>query len=322
MIAFSTLRACLAYETRFMSRPATSPPTTHAVPALWDCAKAMLATLLAAFGSALRLACRPITSRERRADLLRHLEPVEKLTRCLLVIEAITLLLMTPWGVRLRHTTRPGPVPEAPLKVGARKPLAAPDEAERVRAAMMTIAANRPRIDPRVAEREAREKDERRRAALAEQRRLFEAWDASALDGPFRVLHWVHDPGARIEPSRQPRACVLDDDTLAAVPARASISLDPPEDIEDDGLTGPLVGLARRIAALERVLADPGPAIRRLARRIAAIPRGHFRPPWPRRLRAVRWAQGCREYYNACILAKPAYAALNRSYGLPPHDPG
>jgi hypothetical protein len=62
--------------------------------------------------------------------------------------------------------------------------------------------------------------------------------------------------------------------------------------------------------------------LRRLARRIASIPREHFQAPWPRRYRAVRWAPGCREFYNACILAKPAFAALDRAYGMPPDDPG
>lgn len=80
-------------------------------------------------------------------------------------------------------------------------------------------------------------------------------------------------------------------------PARATID---PASVEDD-LAGPLLPLARRIASM---------------------PQEHFQVPWSRRYRAVRWAHGCREFYNACILAKPAFAALDRAYAMPPDDPG
>lgn len=32
--------------------------------------------------------------------------------------------------------------------------------------------------------------------------------------------------------------------------------------------------------------------------------------------------RACLEFDNACILAKPVFAALDRAYALPPHDPG
>jgi hypothetical protein len=317
MLTFKTPAQATAYETTYMMRPSVWPPTTHAVPTLWERAKAMFSAISTKFGSAMRLACRRFYTLQQRRDLILHLEPVEKLVRVLMIIEAITLLVMTPLGLRLRQTTKACALPEPPPQVGARRPH---PQADRVAAAMMTIATNRPRIDPRVAEREAREAEQRRLAALERQRQRFEDFDPAALASRFTVIHWVHDPALRTAPTTLPRGLVLDDLTLGTFQPQARVSIDPPN--EDDDLTGPLLQLARRIDALERILANPWPAIQRLARRIASIPREHFPAPWPRRYRAVRWAHGCPEVYNACILAKPAFAALNRACGMPPDDPG
>jgi len=315
MLTFRTPSQASAYETKYMMRPFTDPPTTHAVPTLWERAKAMFATTLAKAGSAMRLAFRRVWTPQQRRNLILHLEPVEKLVRVLMIIEAITLLVMTPQGLKLRQTTKPCAIPEPPPQVGTRKPH---PEASRIHAAMMTIAANRPRIDPRVAEREAREAEQKRMAALDVQRQRFEDFDSRALNSQFNVIHWTHDPAMRTAPSTLPRAWVLDDHTLSTM----RVTIDPPCESDDDDLTGPMLPLARRIDALQRILANPWPAIRRLARRIASIPPGYFIAPWPRRYRAVRWAHGCREFYNACILARPAFRAWRRAYGLPPHDPG
>ena len=123
----------------------------------------MFATLTTRFGSAMRLACRRTWTPQQRRDLILHLEPVEKLVRVLMIVEAITLLVMTPLGLKLRQTTKPCRIPDPPPQVGTHKPH---PEASRLRAAMMTIAAHQPRIDPRVAEREAREAEQKRAAAL------------------------------------------------------------------------------------------------------------------------------------------------------------
>jgi hypothetical protein len=274
MRTFNTPAQASAFETKYMMRPFTWPPTTHDAPTLWERAKAMFSALTTRFGSAMRVAFRRFLSSQQRRDLILHLEPVEKLVRVLMIVEAITLLVTTPIGLKLRQTTKPCRIPDPPPQVGAHKPH---PEANRVQAAMMTIAAHQPRIDPRVAEREAREKEQARVAALQLQRQRFDDYDPAALTSRFSVIHWAHDPAMRTAPSTLPRSLILDD------------------------LTGPLLPLARRIAS---------------------IPREHFEAPWPRRYRAVRWAHRCREFYNACILAKPAFAALDRAYGKPPQDPG
>jgi hypothetical protein len=157
----------------------------------------MFVTTLTRAGSAMRLASRRVWRRQLRRDLIQHLEPVAKFVRVLMIIVAITLLAMTPDGLKPRQTTQPCRIPDPPLQVGATKPH---PEADCFCAAMMTIAAQRPRIEP-------------------------------------------------------------------------------PD--EDDDLAGPMLPLARRIAALERMLANPWPAIGRLARRTASIPRGHFSAPGP-----------------------------------------
>ncbi len=268
----------------------------------------MFATLTTRFGSAMRLACRRFYTLQQRRDLILHLEPVEKLVRVLMIMEAITLLVMTPQGLKLRQTTKPCAIPEPPPQVGTHKQH---PEADRIAAAMMTIAAHRPRIDPRVAEREAREAEQKRLAALelpAPALRRFRLQPPSTAASPSSTGSTTRRCAPRHQSCRA--ASILDDLTLThSTRSRASPSIRPTK-TEGRDLTGPLLHLARRIDALQRVIANPWPAIRRLARRIASIPREHFSAPWPRRYRAVRWAQGCREFYNACILAKPAFAAL------------
>jgi hypothetical protein len=279
-----------------MMRAYTWPPTSHDAPTLWEQAKAMFSALTTRFGSAMRLACRRFLTLQQRRYLILHIEPVERLVRVLMIVEAITLLVMTPMGLKLRQTTRPYRIPDPPLQVGAHKPH---PEANRIQAAMMTIAAHQPRIDARVAEREAREGTGARRSpgvsapALRQLRpsRSRQPLHRHPLDSRPRHAHRALKAAAQLNPRRHHPARIL----------RAS---------------------ARRFAALQRVLANPWPAIRRLARRIAAIPREDFSAPWQRRYRAVRWAHGRREFYDACILATPAFAALDRAYGMPPKVPG
>ena len=88
----------------------------------------------------------------------------------LLMIEAITFLLMTPEGAKLRRETPKctPPTPPAP------KPKSAPHKITIAMPGWHTIAALRPRIDPRVVEREQRE-------ALA---RLIAEADAQATAPP------------------------------------------------------------------------------------------------------------------------------------------
>lgn len=307
MFTFSSHAKCLAYEHKYFSRPRTWPPTTHAVPALWERAKSLLADTIRTVGSAMTLACRQVFTRKQRRELILRLEPVEKIVRRLLCIEAITFLLMTPAGLKMRQTTQQ----VMPALRTAKKP----DADTPVHAAMMTIAANRPRIDPRIAEREAREAREAKERMAQSMDHLCAG--LPVLNGAFPVLRWKHPPVA-LPPTHPLRRVWVDLlDERPGLPARAA---EPDEDEED--LSGPMLAIARRIAALERVLANPGPAIRRLARRIASIPRDSLPEPQAYLYEYTRWWHGVPEYHNVTALVRPAFAALGRASALPPDDPG
>jgi len=103
-------------------RPFTWPSSNHDAPTLWERAKAMFSALTTRFGSAMRVAFRRFLTSQRRRDLILHLEPAEKLVRVLMIAEVITLLVMTPMGLKLRQTTRPCRIPDPPPQVGAHKP--------------------------------------------------------------------------------------------------------------------------------------------------------------------------------------------------------
>lgn len=173
MRTFKTPALASTFETRYMMRPFTWPPTTHDAPTLRERAKAMFATLTTRFGSAMHLACRRVLTPQQRRELILHLEPVEKLVRVLMIVEAITLLVMTPMGLELRQTTKTCRIPSPPPQVGTHKPH---PEANCIHAAVMTIAAHQPRI----ARREAREAEQKRAAALELQRQRFDDSDPAA----------------------------------------------------------------------------------------------------------------------------------------------
>ena len=119
----------------------------------------------------------------------------------------------------------------------------------------MTIAARQPRIDPRIAEREAREKKKARVAALELQRQRFDNYDPAASPSSTGLTTPPRAP--RPQPCRA--ALIIDDITLHTfnMPARAAI--DPASDEND--LAGPLLPLPpdRRdpARALLRPLAEP-----------------------------------------------------------------
>jgi len=128
-----------------MMEPLTWPPTTHAVPTLWERTKAMFVVTPNKARSAMRLAFRRLWTLQQRRDFVLHLEPAERIIRVQMLLEAITLRVMAPQGLKLRQATRPCRGPDPPTQVGThnRNPAA-----DRVHAAMVTIAANRPRTDP------------------------------------------------------------------------------------------------------------------------------------------------------------------------------
>ena len=152
-----------------------------------------------------------------------------------------------------------------------------------------TIAVAPPRIDPRIAEREAQD------AAAALGGAEADTSDDAALDdhglGAANPARWqcrFHavpqfapytdetDPDlapAPAPPPRRVRIELLEDDSyFPRLPMpRPTPRPAQPAPAPDEAL-GPNAALARRIEALSRVLANPEAAIRRLARRLAAMP--------------------------------------------------
>jgi hypothetical protein len=88
--------------------------------------------------------------------------------------------------------------------------------------------------------------------------------------------------------------------------AQASESLgQPAASAAPRGLTRePARRLARRVEALTRVLADPGPAILRVAKFLAGAPRGALAPPDPGAVPSRWWWHGRPEWFNACTVAE------------------
>lgn len=305
------------YEQSLAAKPRSWPPTHHPVPTLWDRVRTLFAVVIAAIGSVRDLATRDALARKERRDLLARLKPVEAIVRVLLVTEAITWLLMTPAGRALMRAAKPCAIP-APPTPPTPPPKLSPARAafaSAMRAAMQTIADLRPREDPRIAEREAQQ---RRDAFLA-----GEIPSAAEPRGRFSVLRWSHDPPPVDDtpPSAPHRGHGLvidlwDDDRPFAANAAAA------RDGEDDA--APAAALARRIAALQHIIENPEPAIRRLAARIASLPRDVLAAPYERHRAASLWWHGRPEYFNAVALARTAHHAYTRTLLADPrpHDPG
>ena len=321
--------AMFAYEQSLL-RPRRWPPTRHDVPTLWERAKAMFAIVTGAITSA-SLARRARFARKERGHLLTRLVPVEKLVRMLMMIEAATFLLMTPEGRRLRaetpKITPPAPpAPVAPAKSGVAKPVFA---TRILMPGWQTIAAYHPQIDPRVTEREQREALERRLASATT--------SAPDPDNPgtwrcgFRVLRWVHDHAEESPPLKtplppnRPRLISFDDSNYPIV-AGMTVATTTPRATAPGENTEIHKGrdIARRIEALARVLANPGPAIRRLAQRLAALPADALPEPVMAGVQTRGWHHGVPENWNACALAAPAFRALAwiTAWSERKHDPG
>lgn len=294
--------AMLRYESMLARKPRSWPPTSHPVPTLWERARALFDATVSTIGSAFALAYRQSLRRTERRELLIRLAPVEKLVRTLLIIEAITFLLMTPEGRRLRREARACAIP------GVQPPPARSQEAAGVQ------AAHRSRLDPRAEAMSAQAE------AVAE---------SGPVDPPewqcrFDVLHWAREQVSSRDwtPPRPPQrpgpwVCLIGDPgDQRPTPAPA-----PADDEKDDGLTGPAFTLARRVEALGRVIEDPAPAIRRLAARIASIPRELFPLPALVRLDAARWWHGRPEYYNAHARLACAFLAFDRACAQTPLHP-
>lgn len=276
-----------------MSAPAW-PPTTFSIPELWTRAKAMFGVLMREVTSAAALARKRKLGRRERTDILCRLVPVEKLVRCLLVTEALIYLMMTPEGRRLLKTAPKIPLPSPPPPVGVKK------SSHKVTIPMpgwQTIAALQPRIDPRI--------------IAGETPAPVDQTSPENLSRPFRVLGWNHPQPDDPPPKENPRRnwiTTLDDSNFPLPPKQLCKQPPPAEPNHDPSAHE----IARRIAALERVLANREPAIRRLARYIAGLPRDVLVQPSGYAVDTLWWWHGRPEYFNACNLGRPAIRAFNK----------
>ncbi len=271
----------------------------RAVPVLWDRALAMLGVVLARVGDPADLAKQGRASRRslRTAEL--WLRPVEKLVRMLLICRAVTLLVMTGEGGALLRggpkivlpvpraaPAAPPPPPRPPARTSVPYP------------GFATLARRWVPEPPPPAPKQA-----------------FDPADPSKWRCRFAVLSRPGDGGAghRIPPPPPISAYVRR--ILAAQPGAAAGRLSP----EVEGLS--THSLARRIEALVRVLHNPAPAVRRLARYIARLPEGALGLPESARQPPARWEQGRIELVEAVSLASRAIEVLDLA-APPPPDPG
>jgi len=275
-----------------MSAPAW-PPTTYALPDLWTRAKALFVVLMREVKSVAGLArTRHLTYRQR-TDILCRLVPIEKIVRSLLMTEALIFLLMTPQGRRMLATTPKKPPPSQP-PVGVKK------NTHKITIPMPgwnTIAALQPRIDPRIDAPEA--------AAHSDPR------TPENMACRFRVLAWAHatpeHPPCK-EPPRRSWVTTFEPSNFPAPEHPASKSaaganVDPESSAR---------AIARRITAVERVLANREPAIRRLAKFIAGLPRYALMPPSAYEIDTRWWWHGRPEFFNAEDRCRPAVRAFNK----------
>lgn len=294
------------------------PPTAHPVPTLWERAKAMFGVLTKHIGSTVDLSRWMRLRRVPRTHILCRLVPVEKITRRLVMIEAITFLTMTPEGVHLRRETPKREPPAPPPLPGTRKPV--------TRIPMPgwhTIAALRPRIDPRIAEREAK---------LAAEAAPIDPHDPENWSCRFNVIRWrglypvaedEGDAAAMRKDASRAHARSLDNPMFPIIrgPVMANLLPKKPEPPKPEADPA-AVALARRIEALARVLADPQPTIRRLARLLASLPPSTLpEPPSARAIDSLWWWHGRPEWFNVVALACPAVRALVAACAPPP-EPG
>ncbi len=277
-------------------KPVQWPPTKLSIPALFVRAKEMLDVLLAHVKSSASLARMWKLRRPARREIMSMLVPIEKIVRTLLVAKAITHLLMTPQGRQLLRDTEKMQ-PPAPR----RGPKAAPHMTSIPLPGWHTIA------------RLWRDGDLIPGEPVAEPPPPPDPNDPANWACRFTVLSWK--PAEPDEPRppairRGPRICVLggsDDWPIAHAPVKPAPA---PELSRPDGDPG-AYAVARRIEALARVLANPEPAIQRLARYIARLPKDVLLPLDPCYTLSLWWHHGRPEFYNVCDLVARAIGILN-----------
>lgn len=160
--------------------PVTAGPKRWTIPDLWRAAQRFVASMFGEHGDARALVARtPLRGAERNA-ILEKLIPAERLVRELLISNAITFLLMTPAGRRIRARakpiTPPAPPPPPPGPYGTTRVLTIPLNANLARHYRPApVRTPRPPADPANPE----------------------TWRVQ-----FRILRW--DVGRRPKPPRKP----------------------------------------------------------------------------------------------------------------------
>ena len=275
-----------------MSAPAW-PPTTYSLPDLWTRAKALFVVLMREVKSVAGLArTRHLTYRQR-TDILCRLVPIEKIVRSLLMTEALIFLLMTPQGRRMLATTPKKPPPSQP-PVGVKK------NTHKITIPMPgwnTIAALQPRIDPRIDAPEAAAHDDPR--------------TPENMACRFRVLAWAHATPEHPPCKEPPRRSWVTTFEPSNFPASEHPASKSPAGANVDSESSARA-IARRITAVERVLANREPAIRRLAKFIAGLPRYALMPPSAYEIDTRWWWHGRPEFFNAEDRCRPAVRAFNK----------
>lgn len=274
-----------------MLLPYNPPPPAEGArlpspPALWRRARDLLAALTAHIGQ-LTVFARRTLSLDGKREVLGWLEPLEKQVRASLILRALNFLLMTPAGRRLMRETPRSPPPRKPQPPTATGVLTIPSPG------WSTIAQHR-----------AAQAAEQAEQATAAGMRDGDPDEASSA---FRVIRWrfptdADTPQPPPRPASRTSLIALFDANpfpRLIIPSRET----PPEPEARF--------LARRIAAVGRIIASPARPAARLARLFARLPREalqgltetylHTRP-W--------WRHGVAEAYAAFAHVRRAACAL------------
>ncbi len=226
----------IAAKYRALLGPAPPPPQRFTIPDLWARARAFVASMLAAPCDARTLiSCASLNGAQRNA-ILEWLIPAERLVRQLLLVGAITHLMMTNQGRRIRAKakliTPPKPPPPPPPPYGTTRMITIPLGATIARHyRYKPKRAPRPPVDPT---------------------------DPDTWRTPFRVLRWVGAPSCSSPPPRR-----------AAHPPAAASNLALARRVEALRRTladtqAKMLRVARYLARLPRGLLDlPGPNLYR-----------------------------------------------------------
>ena len=241
------LRMLLPYDEAL---PPTLGGALPDIPAIWRRAHTFFDRVIEHIGSLYAFSRRPALKRDERVNLLDRLKPVERIVRAVLVMRALTYLMMTPAGRKLRRETPRlvwPPVPRPDARADA-QPDAQPD-------------AGTPPATP--CETTVPELQ----TPMSPPAFSFDAADPARKISPFRVI--------RLRPPRPDTGDEQDEDAEHPEPepgVRGEEKARPPGAQLTRRRAGSAALLVRRIEALGRALENPDALIPDLARFLASLP--------------------------------------------------